>query len=230
MGVFRVVVRASAVPAAVVAFSFLAGAGCQAAKGKEFTRKLIDSQVWVDFSGLKPAAAVDPVRVTCAAPRQWEVMPLNKGSIYTHLQWRSPSRRTGVGVAHLRMPLPLGEKAVIWFAKQEYTKKSDDGRLIGEWTDDLGRRWFEAENNRYHVKGYAVVSGFEAWVVYYGHKVEFPPDGLEISLAARAMNSIIPWVEGEAVGVSTPTTAEKQGPSVSTPVSPPDEGNPADAS
>src|SRR5687767_1946447 len=142
MGVLRVVGR-TAVVGTLLALTLPAATGCQSSK-RDFTRKLITSQAWVDFSGLKPAEAVESVQVSGAVPRNWEVMPLHEKAIYTHQQWRSPSRRTGVGVAYLRLPLPLGEKAVIWFAKQQYTQKSDDGKLIGEWTDELGRRWFEA--------------------------------------------------------------------------------------
>jgi hypothetical protein len=90
------------------------------------------------------------------------------------------------------MPWPLGDKAIVWLAKREYTNKANDGRVIREWTDDLGRSWFEAENNKYHVQGYVLTRGFNAWIVYFGYKTGFPPDLPELSIAARAAETFIP--------------------------------------
>lgn len=165
--------------------------GCQVKK-PEVNRRLIQHQAMVDFSGLKSVETLEEVRVTAAAPRQWTAAPLHKTGMYAHQQWKSPTGRTGVGVAFIRLPLPLNEKAVLWFAKREYTKRSDDGQLLNEWVDDLGRHWFEAENDKYHVRGYAITRGWSAWIVYFGHKINYPPDPAEISLAARACDTIVP--------------------------------------
>jgi hypothetical protein len=97
-----------------------------------------------------------------------------------------------VGIAHIRLPIPISTGMLMWIAKREYTKKSNDGKILSEWTDDLGRPWFDAENDKYRVRGYAIVSGFEAWVIYFGYKTKFPPDAAELSLAARAAETIVP--------------------------------------
>jgi hypothetical protein len=176
--------------------------GCQTGKVVK-QREYWDRLLRIDFSGLKPAERLESVRVNMAVPRTWEQMPLQKTALYSHQQWRSPSRLTGVGIAHVRLPLPLGQQMVIWLAKQEYTKRAHDGRLIAEWTDDAGRGWFEAENNKYHVRGYVTVEGFNAWFVYFGHKTGTAPDPAEISLAARCVETIVP----DSVKLPPPVTA-----------------------
>lgn len=192
------------------------GIGCQTQKTAQHTQRLIEHQALVDFSGLKSVETHDELKVTAAPPRQWTVMPAQKTALYQHQQWKSPSGRTGVGVAYVRLPLPVGEKAVLWLAKQEYTKKADDGRLINEWVDELGRHWFEAENNKYHLRGYALCKGFSAWIVYFGHKITFPPDPAEISLAARAAETIVPMTGDRATGAD-----ESPSPPTSQPAKPP---------
>lgn len=182
-----------------VTIGLLASAGCQQAR-PEVTRKLIRHQAMIDFSGLKSVEAVEPLKVSCAAPRQWTTGPLSKTAVYTHQQWKSPSTHTGFGVAMIRLPLPLGQRAVMWFAKREYTKKANDGKLIGEWTDDVGRSWFEAENDKYHVRGFVVTHGFSAWIVYFGHKIAYPPDPAEITLAARAAETVVPLPDMKPAG------------------------------
>ena len=169
--------------------------GCQTGGGAS-SRRLIEHQALIDFSGLDSVQRYDEINAAIAAPRRWEVLPVNTNPIYTHQQWRSPSRHTGVGILCAHMPLPLSTKAVIWLAKQEYQKKGNDGKLIGEWTDSLGRSWFEAENAKYHVRGYVFVKGFTAWVVYFGYRVRYAPDVAEISVAARSAETAVP--EGDA--------------------------------
>jgi hypothetical protein len=170
--------------------SVIAG-GCQT--GKPVTnRQLIQHQAMIDFSGLKPVEEIPDVRMSCAVPRQWEAMPLRKTPMYVHQQWRSPSGTSGVGVAYIRLPLPLSERTVIWLAKQEYTKRANDGRVINQWTDAVGRSWFEAENKYYHVRGYVIVRGFNAWFAYFGSKASSPPDMGELSLAARCVETFVP--------------------------------------
>ena len=173
-------------------------AGCQQTKQVP-RQKLIDHIAMIDFTGLKPLETVESVKVQAAIPRQWEQLELHTNALYTHQQWRSPSTRTGVGVAHIRLPLPLSTRMILWLAKREYTKKANDGRIISEWSDDLGRPWFEAENDKYRVRGFVVVSGFRAWVIYFGHKSKLPPDPAELSLAARAATSIVPTIDGKDV-------------------------------
>jgi hypothetical protein len=165
--------------------------GCQTS-APITNRRLIEHQAMIDFSGLAPADTIDAVKASCSVPRQWEAMPLKKSPLYSHQQWKSPSTHTGVGVVYIRLPWPINERTLLWFAKREYTKASEDGKLIGQWTDELGREWFEAQNNKYHVRGYAIVRGFNAWVVYFGSKAGYPPDVAELGLAARSAETFIP--------------------------------------
>ena len=177
--------------AAVVALLLAVSTGCTT-NSPVTNRRLIEHQALIDFSGLKDAEPINAVKVSCALPRQWEPMALKKTPLYSHQQWRSPSSHTGVGVVYVRLPLPLSEGMLLWLAKREYTKANEDGKVIGQWTDEVGRSWFEAENNKYHVRGYALVRGFNAWIVYFGSKTGYPPDMAELSLAARCVQTFIP--------------------------------------
>jgi hypothetical protein len=165
--------------------------GCQ--NGADFSsRKLIAHQALIDFSGLDAVKSYDEVSIAMAAPRRWIGLPFGTNPLYAHKQWRSPSGHTGVGVVCAHLPLPLSTGAVVWLAKQEYVKQGKGGKLLGEWTDSLGRSWFEAENDRYHVRGYVCVKGFTAWIVYFGYRTKYPPDVAEISLAARSAETVVP--------------------------------------
>ena len=173
---------------------FVCLAGCQGAQPIK-TYRLIEHQALIDFSGLKPGETMEDLKVRAAVPRTWEFMPPAKSALYTHHQWRSPSAKTGIGAAHLRLPLPLSADAVLWLAKGEYAKKSKgggQGKLIRQWTDALGRSCFEAENERYHVHGYCLAQGFEAWIVYFGYRTNQPPDPIEIGLASRSADTFVP--------------------------------------
>lgn len=181
----------SCLRAGVVAGLLVVVAGCQTS-GKVTNRRLIEHQALIDFSGLGPAEQMDAVKVSCAVPRQWEAMPVKKTPLFSHQQWKSPSTHTGLGVVYIRLPLPINERMLLWLAKREYTKANDDGKALGQWTDEVGREWFEAENNKYHVRGYAIVRGFNAWLVYFGTKTGYPPDMAELSLAARCVQTFIP--------------------------------------
>jgi len=177
--------------AAVVALLLFGSVGCQSTSPVT-NRRLIEHQALIDFSGLKDAEQVAAVKASCSLPRQWEPMALKKSALYSHQQWRSPSGHTGVGVVYIRLPFPVSEGMLLWFAKREYTKSNEDGKAIGQWTDEVGREWFEAENNKYHVRGYAIVRGFNAWIVYFGYKTGYPPDLAELSIAARSAETFIP--------------------------------------
>jgi hypothetical protein len=174
----------------LMAVSLLAG-GCQFAQTVS-TQKLLQHQAMVDPSGLKDVETVDSVKIHVAAPKKWDVLPVKKATLYTDMQWRSPSRMTGVGVAYARLPLPMSAQTIAWLAEKEYAKRSQDGKLIARWNDELGRPWFEAENSRYHVRGYIVTKGFEAWIIYCGYKREQPPSAAELGIAARSLETIMP--------------------------------------
>lgn len=188
-------VSPAALPARLYLLSALAlllcAGGCQTS-APVTNRRLIEHQAMIDFSGLKDAEPLEAIKASCSIPRQWEALPLKKTSIYAHQQWKSPSTHTGIGVVYVRLPLPLSERMLLWIAKREYSKASTDGKIIGQWTDEIGREWFEAQNNKYHVRGYAIVRGFSAWMVYFGSKTGHPPDVAELGLAARAVETFLP--------------------------------------
>ena len=99
-------------------------------------------------------------------------------------------------------------------AKLKYGSRSEDGRVIAQWNDVLGRSWFEAENAKYHLQGYAVAQGFDGWVVYFGYKIHAPLEMSEISLAARSADSFVPLTEKAAPhDHPAPTTATSPSPS-----------------
>lgn len=203
--------------AAAAIVILIAAVGC-AGQGPRspIARRLVAHQSQIDSSGLGPIEAIAACNVVGATPAQWIPVKVQKSVVYTHRQWKSANGHTGLGVAFIRMPLPLGEQAVLWFAKREYTKKREDGRLLNEWVDGLGRHWFEAQNERYHVRGYAICRGFGAWVVYYGHKRAFSPEEADIALAARAAETMVPkpligksgWPAPAAVSSLAATTSE----------------------
>jgi hypothetical protein len=172
------------------------------------TRQLLAHQAFVDFTGLAPSKNVEILKVAIAPPRDWEQIETKKSALYTHLQWRSPSHANAVGVAYLHLPIALSAKTIAWLAKREYTDQAADGKLLGEWTDSLNRPWFEAENNRYHVRGYVITRGSEAWIVYYGFKLAAPPDATEMSLAARSMETIVPLDSNAPAGETAQASAK----------------------
>jgi hypothetical protein len=182
---------------------FATSVGCQTAQPVS-VRSLINHQAMIDFSGLSSAEHFDVVKAQAAAPQSWQEQPIKRGPMYTDMQWRSPSGATAVGVAHVRMPLPLGARALLWFAKGQYAKQSDDGRVLGQWVDQLGRSWFEAENNKYHVRGFIVTKGLQAWIIYSGYKTTVPIDMSELSQGARAMETIVPAPNGKRAVASLP--------------------------
>jgi hypothetical protein len=168
---------------------------CQVTPGVS-VKKLEEHRESSDLSGLQPAKPVDTLGVSWAIPGNWSLLPAKKHPLYTHQQWRSPTMATGVGVAHIQMPFALPASTILWFAKNEYLKRaakdSKDGQLIAQWTDSLGRQWFEAENNKYHVLGYVMSRGSEAWVAYSGYRVTVEARPLEIELAERSLESVVP--------------------------------------
>ena len=172
--------------------------GCQMSPSVPAAR-LIQHQAMVDLSGLADTTTVDELKVHIATPRRWEPMTVAKKSSYLNMQWRSPSQMTGVGVAYVKMPLPFPAKAVAWLAQREYSKRADDGKILGTWQDDLGRPWFEAQNSKYHIRGYVVTRGWEAWIIYCGYKREQPPSAPELNIAARALETIVPTPIAEHV-------------------------------
>ena len=191
--------RSRTLPAlGVLAFALLAASstGCQTT-ATVTVRRLINHQAMIDFSGLKEAETIEAVKVNVAAPESWTPLSLKKTSLFTDMHWKSPSGVSGVGIAYLRLPIPLSPKMLLWFARSQYNSKSSDGgRMIGEWTDELGRNWFEGANDKYHARGFVITHGREAWIIYCGYKTIQPPDATELRLAAKCLDTIVPLPRG----------------------------------
>ena len=179
-----------------------ASAGCQPTP-EAMGRRLVARMALIDFSGLGPAQPIPGLDLTAALPRTWALQPVHHSGLFTHVQWRSPTHATAVGVAVVHLPLPLSAKALVWLAKAKYNDGKADpaaakgvpggpGRLIGQWTDSVGREWVEAENDHYHVRGYVVTFGFDAWIAYAGYRRHGVPDPVDIDLAYRSLESIVP--------------------------------------
>lgn len=196
MGFASSVAACSGIHRATMILSILLIAGCQQAQ-PNLGNQLAAHVALVDLSGLEPDTTMQTLQVRVAIPRGWESMEPDSTPIYEHEQWRSPSRMTGVGVAYIHMPLPLSAKALVWLARTQYSRQlaadhKPDPKVLGEWTDSLGREWFEGENEKYHVKGYVVTSGMDAWAVYSGYRLRGARRPKEINMAFRSMDSIIP--------------------------------------
>lgn len=188
----------------VLALATLQG-GCQLIGAPTVSpTRLTRYQSFLDLSGLKESAANAAVRVNVATPNNWEVMPAYKGALYTHQQWRSTTHRNGVGVVYLRMPFPFSAGSLTWLAEREYGKRADDGKVLSKWTDGLGRPWFEVENKKYHVRGYVITDGLDAWIIYAGYRYLELPEPEEISLAGRALESIVPIPRGKEIPAPPP--------------------------
>ncbi len=175
----------------VVSTLFLPLASCQEGPAVSGTQ-LAQYQTDLNVSGLRPVETCTQVKINCALPQSWRQLPATKGLFYTHQQWRSPSDLTMVGAVYVRMPLPFGTSALLHFAAREYARKQDNGRVLAQWTDSLNRSWFEIENNKYHVRGYALTHGLDAWIAYAGYKVTDPPIEPEVQLANQSLETILP--------------------------------------
>lgn len=154
--------------------------------------RLIEHQAMIDPSGLNESSICGSVKVHVEIPQKWSILQPKRTAIYTHQQWRSPSGMTGLGVCYIHLPIPMSADLIVWLAKREYGKHSDDGHLLAQWRDSLGRPWFEAETRTYHVRGYVVSRGFEAWIIYCGYKTEQAPRAAELGVAARSLETIVP--------------------------------------
>jgi hypothetical protein len=176
----------------LVVFLLKTSTGCQLQRPVA-THVLVSQQHTLDRAGLMPPEILEDLAVLGAMPQDWERLKAPRSSMFSHHQWRSPSSGTGVGVAYIRMPFPLPTSTILWFARSEYTKRQQgEGRLLGQWTDTAGRHWFEAQNQTYHVHGYAMTRGREAWIIYSGYRLGQPLQPWELSLAHRALQSVVP--------------------------------------
>lgn len=165
--------------------------GCQVS-GVPSKAVMVEHREKVDDTGLAAPSAVEALKACASLPMGWQALRLQKAALYTHQQWRAPSRRTAVGVTYVRMPLPLSTKSLVWIAMGEVNKRVQDGKILRRWTDTLGREWFEAENAKYHMTGYVMTRGFDAWINYCGHRTTEAADEAEVALATRALDTILP--------------------------------------
>src|SRR3954470_13295380 len=187
-------------------FAFVSGCQMAAPAPKALFAEYRDK---INESGLALSMAADSLKINAAFPAGWQALPLQKNALYTHQQWRSPSKRTGVGVTYVHMPLPLSTKTLVWFAMNEAGKKTNNGRIIRQWHDELGREWFEAENERYHMTGYVMTRGFDAWINYCGYRMQEQMEPLEIQLGTRALDTVMPLsVLGKQQQIQSATAAE----------------------
>lgn len=189
-----------ACPAALLV---LGGVGCSSGPPVE-SHRLIQHQALVDFSGLKAPEVAEAVRVQASTPASWSLHAVERRALYTHQQWKSASAKTAVGVIYARLPLPLGPDTLLWLGRQQYAKQGSDGRQIANWTDALGRRWFEAETDKYHTRGYAIVTGLDAWIVYMGYRIDTSPEPADISLGLRCMETFVPVKSGVTLPAAVP--------------------------
>jgi hypothetical protein len=156
---------------------------------------LLQNRSRVDVSGLTQVQSVENVNASIALPDGWEKdEPIHHGPLLDQ-RWISGSHDTAVGVGYLRTPWPLSASTLVWFAKREFTKKENAGWIASEWTDALGRPWYEAENPEFHIIGYAFTDGFDAWFIYYAYKAYRPFHDDEVNLAARSLETVIPQTD-----------------------------------
>jgi len=174
---------------AIIAAPFLIG--CQMTPLPS-TAVLTEYRKQLDETGLELCEPIPDVKVSAALPTGWTALAIQKTGLYTHEQWRSPTKRTAVGATYVHMPLPLPAKTLVWFAMNEAGKKSADGRVIRQWSDSLGREWFEAENNKYHMTGYVMTHGFDAWINYFGYRTQEDKEPAEQALARRSLDTFMP--------------------------------------
>lgn len=173
--------------------------GCQLANGPT-KAQLLEHRQQVDDTGLLSPLTVAPLHASISVPAGWRATVLQKQTLYTHQQWRTPSKRTAIGVAYVRLPLPMTAKTLKWLAAGELAKRVSDGKLQRQWTDALGREWFEGSNAKYHMIGYVMTNGTDAWINYAGHRVADPLEPEAFQLAKKALDAILP-------GLSLPPTA-----------------------
>lgn len=165
--------------------------GCQTTAVPSKT-SLTEYREALDDSGLSLPLAVKDVNLNASLPSGWRSLGVQKSALYTHTQWRAPSKHTAVGSTYVKMPIPLSTKTLVWFAMNEVAKKSNDGKIIRRWNDKLGREWFEAENTKYHMTGYVMTRGFDAWINYVGYRKNEPTEQAEVTLGEKALETFMP--------------------------------------
>ena len=190
--------------------------GCQNAWPTVSNRALVAHWPGVNFSGLRPMTGVKRVNVSCSLPRKWIALQCQSNLLYTNQQWKAPSGYTGLGIIYAHLPFPLSAQTLLWFARLEYSRNGATGQALAQWTDSLGRPWFEAQNDKYHVRGYAVTDGASAWIVYFGYKTTRPANISELNLASHSVDTVLPHFaepvpSGPVIANGRPKTPEAKG-------------------
>lgn len=180
--------------------------GCQVNPGPS-NAQLVEESRKVDEAGLDVPAAVAAMNVHAALPLGWMSLGIQRSALYTHQQWRSPSKRTAVGSTYVRMPLPLSTKALVWVVLGEAGKRTT-GKILRQWTDELGREWFEAENGKYRMTGYVMTRGFDAWINYAGYRLNEEQNSTELELAGRSLATFVPLSAVKAAEKTQTASAE----------------------
>ncbi|HEX2971245.1 MAG TPA: hypothetical protein VHP11_02860 [Tepidisphaeraceae bacterium] len=176
-------------------------AGCQLTTVPQ--QAMVEHHQQINASDLDLPIEIQPLKAHVALPAGWFPLGLQKATLYSHCQWRSPTKRTAVGITHVPMLLPLSTKALVWMAMGEITKRVNDGKIIRQWTDEVGRQWFEAENSKYHLTGYVMTRGFDAWINYSGYRVGEPKEESEVALAIKSLDTILPLSVAQAAQLKT---------------------------
>jgi hypothetical protein len=154
--------------------------------------RLVEHREQINPIGLMPAKGVQAVNAHIALPSGWQALELQRTALYSHQQWRSPSKCTAVGVTYIRMPLPFSSRTLAWMASNEVAKRTVEGRILRRWSDELAREWFEAETEDYHITGYAMTRGFDAWINYVGHRRKEDLRPAEMDIARKSLDSALP--------------------------------------
>jgi len=172
---------------------------------------LLEHQMQSDKLGLTAVTNFAAIHASVAPPRNWTLLPTSQSIFYTHQQWRSPNHATGIGVAYIRLPLPTTPEILLFLARTQYNdaRKSAGADVTAsvdkQWTDALGRLWFEAQDDNYHVRGYAMTRGLEAWIVYSGHRVRGTARDSDIAMADRTADAVVPFFNPQpAIAAANP--------------------------
>jgi hypothetical protein len=168
--------------------------------------ELFKHQLQANPSGLTAPARFPDIHAVVAPPRDWTQIPASRGLFYVHQQWRSPDRGTGIGVAYVTLPLPISPQLLLFLARSQYAKdhSGSTGHLDTQWTDALGRLWFQGDDDNSHIRGYVLTRGLEAWIVYSGHHIRGPARQADIAMADRTADAVVPFLAGQtAVAAAT---------------------------
>jgi hypothetical protein len=171
------------------------------------TSQLLKHQMQSNLAALNPTVTIDELRASVAAPRNWTEAPINRGLLYVHQQWRSPDHQTGFGVAYIHLPFPISPQILLFLAGSQYSKSryNNGGHMDDQWTDSLGRLWFEATDAKYAVRGYAMTRGGEAWIVYSGHVITPTVKDSDVTMANLAADTVVPQIDSQpAFAQATP--------------------------